>query len=301
MLPRRLPLEEIQVFVEVAMAGSFSGAAERLNLSHSSLSRKVAHLEDQLGVRLFDRKAHGVQLTIDGAAHFLRFRDALDLIGGSMREVPRNQPDAVRLSLLQTFAISWLFPRHARIAERTGGLAVRYLIDRRATDFTDGTDLAVRFGMGLWQGAIAVPLGPEDVRPMAGEAIAGQLGPEADAQALLAYPLVHLGTEKAWRSWFEAQGVSYRLRPGDHIFEEQPLVIAAVESGLGIGLSRIASRHQVDGRRLVHVSPHVVPIESRFHLVRDGARPLRSAARAYADALLAEAGLDSETRAAFIG
>jgi len=40
-----VPLDEIKAFVDVAQAGSFSGAAARLNVAHSSLSRKVDHLE----------------------------------------------------------------------------------------------------------------------------------------------------------------------------------------------------------------------------------------------------------------
>ncbi|MCA1999042.1 MAG: LysR family transcriptional regulator [Hyphomicrobiales bacterium] len=289
-LPRRLPLEEIQAFVEVAMAGSFSAGAERLSLSHSSLSRKVAHLEDRLGVRLFERKARGVQLTVEGAAHFLRFRDALDLIGGALRQGSRAQPDTVRLSLLYSFAEDWLFPRHTRLAARTNGIRVRYLFDRRPIDFTDGTDLAIRYGLGIWQGTRGIALGEEDVQPMAGAAIAAEIGPEA----ILRYPLVHVGSEQTWRSWFEAQGHVYRLRSIDHVFEEQPMVVAAVRHGLGIGMSRPAGRHLVDGVTLVHVSSHVLPLQARFHLVRDAVRPLRPAARLYAEALLAEAGLAQE-------
>jgi DNA-binding transcriptional LysR family regulator len=297
---RRLPLEEIQAFVEVAMAGSFSAGADRLSLSHSSLSRKVAHLESRLGVRLFDRKAHGVQLTLDGAAHFLRFRDGLDLIGSAMRDTPTNEPGVVRISLLQSFAVQWLFPRHRRLTERTGGIMVRYLLDRRTTDFADGTDLAVRFGMGNWSGIRAIDLGEENVRPMAVPDIAGVLGEDPDPSALLDYPLVHLGTETAWRAWFDAHGVTYRLRPFDHVFEEQPIVAAAVANGLGIGLSRPASRDLVDGVRLAHVARRSVPLQSRYHLVRDASRPLRSAARAYAEALLIEAGAEAPRIHAFL-
>lgn len=298
---RRLPLQEIQAFVEVAIAGSFSAGAERLNLSHSSLSRKVAHLEGRLGVRLFDRKAHGVQLTLEGAAHFLRFRDGLDVIESAMRDMPSNEPGVVRISLLQSFAVQWLFPRHRTLTNRTGGIMVRYLLDRRTTDFSDGTDLAVRFGTGEWTGARAIDLGEENVRPMAVPDIADLLGEDADPEALLDYPLIHLGTETAWRAWFDAHGVTYRLRPFDHVFEEQPIVAAAVAHGLGIGLSRPASRDLVDGVHLAHVARRAVPLSSRYFLVRDGSRPIRAAARIYAKALLEEAGTDAARIAAFLG
>jgi hypothetical protein len=59
-------------------------------------------------------------------------------------------------------------------------------------------------------------------------------------------------------------------------------------------MSRPAGRHLVDGVTLVHVSSHVLPLQARFHLVRDAVRPLRPAARLYAEALLSEAGLAQE-------
>jgi DNA-binding transcriptional LysR family regulator len=56
----------LQIFREVATQGSISGAARRLAYTQSSVSRQVAALEAELGVRLFDRWARGVQLTEHG-------------------------------------------------------------------------------------------------------------------------------------------------------------------------------------------------------------------------------------------
>jgi LysR family transcriptional regulator, glycine cleavage system transcriptional activator len=298
----KLPLEEIEAFVEVAGAGSFSAAAERMNISHSSLSRKVAHLEDRIGNKLLQRKASGVELTARGAEHFIRFRDALNLIGTSLW--PRHgtrEDQAVRISMLESFAIFWLFPRHESLLRRAEGITLHYDLDVRLARFSQGIDLAVRFGMGQWPGTRAVRLHDLDYRPMACAAIAEGLGPDAPAESLLAHPLIHLNSEASWVTWFQANGVSYRLRPQDHVFSELPAALAAVQNGLGVGLSRLPISHLVDsGGILRHVSRVSFRSRSGTYLVRDGARPLRSPAARLAEALLAEAGVAEGAIAAFL-
>ena len=289
----KLPLEEIEAFVEVARAGSFSAAAERLNIAHSSLSRKVAKLEDRLGTKLFVRKANGVTLTETGSERFLRFRDALQIIEVSFGGLePAVQTQVVRMSMLDSFAIFWLFPRHATFSRLLPGIELQYEVSSRLADFNDGISLAVRFGSGNWPGMESANILSLDFRPMACKAIAERLGANAAPEQLLAYPLVHLGTEAAWTHWLEANGVSYRMRPQDRIFGELPTSLAAVQNGLGLGISRQPFRHIVDtGGNLQHVNGRSVGAPLGYHLVRKANRELSPAARQFADALLKEAGL----------
>ena len=61
-------LGNIEAFVEAAELGSFTLAARRLRLSPSALSRRVAQLETQVGVKLFQRTTRAVRLSEDGRA-----------------------------------------------------------------------------------------------------------------------------------------------------------------------------------------------------------------------------------------
>lgn len=61
-----MELEQLRIFLAVAEARSFSGAARRLFVSHSTTSRTVAALEEELGVRLLERDRHSVSLTPAG-------------------------------------------------------------------------------------------------------------------------------------------------------------------------------------------------------------------------------------------
>lgn len=61
-----MELEQLRIFLAVAECSSFTGAAKRLFVSHSTTSRTVAALEAELGVRLFTRDRRSVELTEAG-------------------------------------------------------------------------------------------------------------------------------------------------------------------------------------------------------------------------------------------
>lgn len=62
-----MELEQLRVFAAVADEGSFTGAARRLYISHSTVSRAVTALEEELGVRLVERDNRFIALTKAGA------------------------------------------------------------------------------------------------------------------------------------------------------------------------------------------------------------------------------------------
>ena len=61
-----MELEKLRIFVAVAERGSFSRGARELYISHSTTSRAVAALEEELGVRLLERDNHVLGLTAAG-------------------------------------------------------------------------------------------------------------------------------------------------------------------------------------------------------------------------------------------
>jgi DNA-binding transcriptional LysR family regulator len=70
-------LNAVRTFVAVADSGQFQEAAARLSITQQAVSKRVAALERDLGVRLFDRTPRGARLTIDGQAFLPHARDLL--------------------------------------------------------------------------------------------------------------------------------------------------------------------------------------------------------------------------------
>src|SRR5437868_4610121 len=60
--------EDVRCFLALAEQEHFGRAAERLGISVSAISKRCAHLENALGIRLFDRSSRQVALTQEGAA-----------------------------------------------------------------------------------------------------------------------------------------------------------------------------------------------------------------------------------------
>lgn len=75
---RYLPLNALRAFECVAQHGSFTGAAQALLISQSTLSQHVITLERLIGVRLFERRRHGVVLTRAGQHMLAAVGNSLD-------------------------------------------------------------------------------------------------------------------------------------------------------------------------------------------------------------------------------
>ncbi len=80
-------LSNLESFVRSAESGSFSAAARRLRLTPAAISRNVAQLERNLGVRLFQRNTHGLKLTEAGERFLAMVGSGLDSLQGAIAEV----------------------------------------------------------------------------------------------------------------------------------------------------------------------------------------------------------------------
>ena len=63
-------LQEMSVFSRVVAAGSLSAAARELGISPALVSRRLAALENRLGVRLINRTTRSLNLTVEGARYY---------------------------------------------------------------------------------------------------------------------------------------------------------------------------------------------------------------------------------------
>jgi DNA-binding transcriptional LysR family regulator len=138
-------------FTEAAVAGSFTAAAAKLDLTPAAVSKNVARLEAQLGVRLFNRSTRRLRLTAEGELFHERAAAALRALDEAVAEVGRARGAAigrVRISVGVSFGRRYLLPLLPALAARHPGLQVEVSLDNRAVDLVaEGYDIGVRGGV----------------------------------------------------------------------------------------------------------------------------------------------------------
>lgn len=239
----RPPLASLETLCTVAHEGSFLAAAEACGLTHGAVSRRVAAVENWLGVPLFERHARGVRLTVDGQRFVIQIEQAFGIIDSAANQwrLPRT-PRSIKVSMTPAFAKLWFFQRQVALETEAPALRIEADISDRNADIAGGqADLGIRYGRGVWRQFEVKPFLAEMLYPVAHPALAAQIAKQSrrhgDA-ALLEAPLLHDSDVTGWRAWFEPLGISLKPRAQDRRFEDYTLVLAAAEAGLGVVLAR---------------------------------------------------------------
>ena len=140
----------LRIFVEVAQQGSFAAVARRRGVAASSISRAVATLEAELGVRLLQRTTRQMTLTEAGSAYAARVRplvEALDEAASVAQDTAARPQGTLRITAPVTFAQVSLVPMLPAFAERYPELSFDLLITDRIVDLVESrVDVAVRLG-----------------------------------------------------------------------------------------------------------------------------------------------------------
>ncbi len=141
---------DVPLFVRVVESGSFTSAAQALGLPKSSVSRSIARLEQDLGVRLLQRTTRKLAPTDAGQAFFERVRGALagvDDAANAVRELGGEPRGVVRVTAP---ADAYAFGAAEAVADfvrRYPSIRVEFALTTRRVDLVaEGFDLAIRAG-----------------------------------------------------------------------------------------------------------------------------------------------------------
>jgi DNA-binding transcriptional LysR family regulator len=138
----------LRVFVAVARTGRVSVAARQLGVRHTTVSRRLAALEHELGERLFNRTAGGYLLTAIGQDVLVSaeaMQHAADGIARRVRERGGTTRGRVRVALAPEFASHWLVPHLAAFRARHPDVDLQILVGTRQRDLSRGeAELAVQ-------------------------------------------------------------------------------------------------------------------------------------------------------------
>jgi DNA-binding transcriptional LysR family regulator len=143
-----MDLNDLDLFVAVAEASSFSGAAKKLGLPKSSVSRGIARLEGELGVRLVQRTTRQVSLSSAGAALHERVAPQLAQLKKAVGDLPEaeEKPSGhLRISAAVDFGITLLPELLSTFVSRCPSVSVEVNVSNKVVDLVaDRYDLAFR-------------------------------------------------------------------------------------------------------------------------------------------------------------
>jgi DNA-binding transcriptional LysR family regulator len=284
-------------FVRVVETGAFARAAERMGVSKSILSRRVARLEDQLGAKLLTRSAQGAQPTDIGQAYFERAANILTELEAAQEvvaEAVTQVAGSIRMSAPLSFGTQYLAPALADFAREHPRIELDVSLDDRTVDLVGGGyDLAVRIGNLKDSALIARRIAPVRAAVLASPNYLAERGrPEAprdlERHDLLLY--ANIGRGNQWR--FKVDG--RWIQVGGHIrlrADNGELLREAACAGLGVVVlpTFIASPAIRSGKLEVILRDY--PLEDAgLHVVMPPGRATTARVRALVDFLAARFG-----------
>ena len=143
-------LNSLAMFAKVVEANSFSEAARRMNVPLATVSRRVAELENELGVRLLERSTRSLRLTDVGSElleHAQRTAELADVVGDIASNHLTQVSGLLRLSAPPSISDSLIAPLVCAFQREHPDIRVQILITERLVDQIDeGIDLVFRVG-----------------------------------------------------------------------------------------------------------------------------------------------------------
>lgn len=153
-----------KAFLQVIKSGSFSAAADKLNLSVATVARQINSLEDRLGIKLLNRSTRALSLTEAGMIYADRIRELVHQLETIKREVSTFQKEVkglLRVHLRNSVGTQKIVPALPQFLRANPDLKVEVtLTDERADLVTQGIDVAVWLGKLEDSNLIARKLSP---------------------------------------------------------------------------------------------------------------------------------------------
>jgi DNA-binding transcriptional LysR family regulator len=244
-------LNLLPVFVAVADAASMSGAARKLGMPKSSVSRGIAALEESLDLQLFHRTTRQPSLTSAGTAFYERALAATKAVQEAIGSIPEQEEEPsglVRITTPVDLALTFLPELIARFAVRYPKVQIDLRVTNRKVDLVaEGFDLALRMGSRLADSSlVARKLAELELHAFAAPSYLARRGTPRTLDELASHDWAVFTAIKP-----PVTPQSVKVRCDDFMFLRE-----AVRAGIGVGvLPAYVAVEDVTAGRLVRVAP----------------------------------------------
>jgi DNA-binding transcriptional LysR family regulator len=256
-------LNSLIIFARVMEANSFSEAARRLKMPTSTVSRRIAELEEQLGVRLIERSTRRLRLTGVGSEvlmHAQRSAELSDAVDNIASDHQSNVSGLLRLSAPPSISDSLIAPLVGAFQAAHPNVRVQVYVSERFVDhIAEGIDLAFRVGAITDASLVAQKILTYRHQLVASPAYFETCKPPAMPHDLLGHKLLAFSRWKAEYLWTltNANGNEETLSIHPYFsMNDYAGLASALVAGVGIGeLPPLVQPELLREGRLVEVMP----------------------------------------------
>lgn len=240
-------LANLESFVRSAESGSFSAAARRLALTPAAVSRNVATLERNLGVRLFQRSTRKLTLTEAGETFLTAIGGNLESLQHAIAAVSTDNGEPaglLKISVAPLFGVGYLLPLLPEFLQRYPRIRPEWHFENRAVDLiAEGYDAAIGGGFELAPGVVARTLAPAHVIAVASPAYLARRTLPADPSDLIELDCIVMRslTSGRIRTWNmrNSQGDEVAAVMREAVVVNDPAAIRET-ARLGLGVAMLA-------------------------------------------------------------
>ncbi len=283
-------LNALIIFAKVVEAGSFSEAARRLSMPVSTVSRRVADLEDQLGVRLMERSTRSLRLTDIGSevlGQAQRGVEVSDAVKGIVSNRLSEVYGLLRISAPPSISESLLIPIITPFQTAHPNVRVQVLVtDRHVDPLAEGVDLVFRIGDQKDSALISKRILRYRHRLVASPAYLQGRPPVRTPSDLLAHKIHAFSFWRPQNSWTFVSGNATETISFEPVLSMNDYagLAAALVRGAGIGdLPPVVLPHLVKDGTLVEVMQDWRFRAMDVNLVHMGHRHVRRVVRVFKD------------------
>jgi LysR family glycine cleavage system transcriptional activator len=250
-------LAALRTFEAAARHLNFTRAATELNLTQSAVSRQIRHMEDYLGVLLFQRVKKTLILTDAGRIYARDIRAGMETMQAATVNLLANRGKGGMLNLASppAFCVKWLIPRLHRFSAQHPEVVVNFSTRAKPFDFeVEHFDAAIHYGSNDWPGVITEKLlGEELVAACSPAYLARWPRSRARLEDLPEHVLLQqTSRHNNWQEWLEQNKVKNVNPWAGPRFEHVYMVMQAAIAGLGIALlPRLLVIDDVEAGRLL--------------------------------------------------
>jgi DNA-binding transcriptional LysR family regulator len=294
---RTMDLNRALTFVRVVEDGGFTAAARALRVPKSSVSRSVALLEAELGVRLLQRSTRKVQLTDAGQIYYDQASRALAALvdaAAAVTDLQSSLRGTLRITAPADASAGLLAPIIARFVEQHPAVYVECVLTGRVVDLVaEGIDFAFRAAAITDSSLVARKLAPLDGSLYAAPSYLARHGAPTQVADLAGHECVLFRGDRGRTRWTlsSASGEENVQVHGAISADDFAFVHQACLEGAGIALlPQFLAKPSFARGELARVLPGHLGIRGDWHLVYPTGRYLPRRAAAFRDFMLAALG-----------